>query len=424
MVHMRILAIETSCDETALSLLDASGGFGNPKFKILGNVVASQVDLHTKYGGVFPMMAKREHVKNIFPLFVEMLKSAKAFTPAKNPKPWSKKIVGIIEELLAREADLVDICLNQLPSIKKPNIDAIAVTYGPGLEPALWVGLNFAKVLSLVWDIPLVPVNHMEGHILSILLQKKGKSYTTPKLAFPSLALLISGGHTELVLVQNWMKYKMIGQTRDDAVGEAFDKVARMLELPYPGGPQISKLAEELRAGVKESANNFSGPRKQSPDHEKSLAHSFTFPRPMIHSKDFDFSFSGLKTSVLYLIRDLKKENEAMVKNGGFKKAVALEFENAVTEVLTHKTMNAMMKYKTKTLIVGGGVAANKHIREVLTTTAKTKIPKSVVYFPERDLATDNSLMIGIAGYFRFLKSKGKTKNPLKLRAEGNVAIG
>jgi N6-L-threonylcarbamoyladenine synthase len=377
---MRILSIETSCDETAISILDATGGLKNPRFSILGDTVASQIEIHKEYGGVFPALAKREHIKNLPIVFEKVLKQAKI---GKNKKP----------------------------------ADAIAVTVGPGLEPALWTGIVFAKELAQKYDLPLIPINHMEGHVLSVLLQEQKKilksknliskkGYSAPRITFPALALLISGGHTELVLVKDWMQYKKIGATRDDAVGEAFDKVARMLDLPYPGGPQISKLAELQR--------------KEKVQHE-----SIKLPRPMIHSKDFDFSFSGLKTAVMYLIRDLKKENPDALKNDSTRQAIALEFENAATEVLVSKTIKAIKKYKIQTLIVGGGVSANKHIKAELSKAVKTLDSTPLVYFPQKELSTDNSIMIGIAGYFRYLKADGKIKkSPKLIKAQGNLSIG
>ena len=402
---MRILSIETSCDETAISILEATGGLKSPhqtgssgqaRFKIPGNHVASQIKIHAEYGGVFPALAKREHIKNLPIVFEKVLKQAKI---GKNKKP----------------------------------ADLIAVTVGPGLEPALWTGIVFAKELAQKYDLPLIPVNHMEGHVLSVLLQEQKeipksknliskKSYSAPKITFPALALLISGGHTELVLVKDWMKYKMIGATRDDAVGEAFDKVARMLDLPYPGGPQISELAElQRKEKIRTSHPSVS---VSTPSHLPLAGQEkFTLPRPMIHSKDFDFSFSGLKTAVMYLIRDLKKENPDSLKDESIRRAIALEFENAATEVLVSKTMKAMKKYKIQTLIVGGGVSANKHIKSELSKAVKNIDLNPLLYFPKKELSTDNSVMIGIAGYFRYLKANGKIKNSLKLKAQGNLQL-
>jgi N6-L-threonylcarbamoyladenine synthase len=353
---MKILSIETSCDETGISIIEAKGGINNASFKVLGNNVASQIETHIPYGGVFPALAKREHIKNLPIVLEKTLKEAKM--------------------------------LND----KKP-VDLIAVTSGPGLEPALWTGIVFAKELSKKWKVPVIPVNHMEGHILSVFGKNKG-GFKITKTKNPTLSLLVSGGHTELVLVNKWMDYKIIGQTLDDAVGEAFDKVARMLGLPYPGGPQISRLAENLRNKVQENR--------------------IILPRPMLYSKNFDFSFSGLKTAVLYLIRKIGPLDEKT------KSEIALEFENAAIECLTHKTKKAIEKFKINTIIVAGGVAANKHLRNEMK---KIKGKKVKLFFPEKDLATDNSLMIGITGYINYIKKKKKVPRLSSIKAAGNLRL-
>ena len=353
---MKILAIETSCDETGISILECSGGKTKPKFKVLANELASQIDIHKEYGGVFPALAKREHIKNLPILLEKALKKAK------------------------------------LHKAEKP-VDAIAVTYGPGLEPALWTGIVFAKKLAKEWDTLLIPVNHMEGHILSVFAKDKGE-FVLPKVKFPVLSLLVSGGHTELVLSNEWMKYKLMGATLDDALGEAFDKVARMLELPYPGGPEISKLAEQARKGKLES--------------------KISLPRPMIHSKDFNFSFSGLKTAVLYTIRDLKNAGKKLNKS-----EIALEFENAAVEVLVHKTKKALEKSGAKTIIVAGGVSANKHLKKEI----KKKIKDAEIIFPDKKLATDNSVMIGVVGYMHYANKKKKFSPKASIKAVGNLKL-
>ena len=344
---MIILSIETSCDETAVAIVEAKGGTGRPSFKMLGNALLSQVDIHKKYGGVFPTIAKREHSKNLVPLLVESLKEAGIYEKGKREKRKGERekakgeSMKEIEKILEREPELLKTFLKVVPKVKVPQIDAIAVTYGPGLEPALWVGINFAKALSLLWQKPLIPANHMEGHILSVLktdkIEKREKRKDERKIKFPAVALLVSGGHTELVLIKDWQKYKVLGETRDDAVGEAFDKSARMLGLTYPGGPEISKLAEMARL--------------------EKLPKKFKLPRPMLGSPNAEFSFSGLKTSVLYLI---KKIGKLTLKD---KKIIAREFEDAVTEVLFKKTIAVLEKTRAKTLIIGGGVVANREIR-------------------------------------------------------------
>jgi len=424
----KLLSIETSCDESALSVVLASGGFKKPKFSIVSNHVASQVDLHATYGGVFPMMAKREHAKNLPLLLEEVLKDARTKKAEKSHV--SEKIKKTVLKLLEREGDMAKQVLLIVEKYERPDFDLIAVTQGPGLEPALWVGLNFAKALSILWNIPLIPINHMEGHVLSIFMQeskgveslklkvesktqKKNRQkmihhiYEVPKIQFPALALLISGGHTELVLVKSWMNYTKIGRTKDDAVGEAFDKVARMMNLPYPGGPHISALAQKCAS-----------------QKSKVKSYKVKLPRPMLHSGDYDFSFSGLKTAVLYLIRDLEKNHTDILQNDGMKEAIAKEFQDAVIEVLVTKTIRAASEYKIKTIIVGGGVAANTHIRKALAEgSQKIGTP---IYFPSKDLSTDNSLMIAIAGYFRSQKKTNKksTRKSLDaLAAKGNLSL-
>jgi N6-L-threonylcarbamoyladenine synthase len=355
---MRILSIETSCDETGLTILEAKGT-KNPAFKILADSLASQVDIHKEFGGVYPMLAKREHIKNLPILLEKVLKKTK------------------------------------LDTSKKP-VDLIAVTYGPGLEPALWTGIVFAKELALKWGVPVIGVNHMEGHILSVFGKEKG-SFKIPKINFPAMSLLVSGGHTELVLSKELLKHKIVGETLDDAAGEAFDKVARMLGLPYPGGPEISKLAELER---------------------QRAVSSFNLPRPMLHSKNFDFSFSGLKTAVLYLIKKIEDKEKPL--SDETKSAIALEFENAVIETLVKKTQKAAEKHKVKTIIVAGGVAANKYLRKEIGKA----FPKNIkVLFPEKRLSTDNSIMIGMVGYLEFLKKKGKVGSPKKIKAEGYLRL-
>lgn len=369
---MKILAIETSCDETAVAILDINGPLENPNIAVLGNTLLSQAVLHAKYGGVYPNLAKREHQKNLPPLLNETLSEAK---------------------------------------LKISDVDYIAVTHGPGLEPALWTGITFAEKLGLEWQKPVVPINHMEGHIWSVLYRDKfsisnssldlARGEQFPKLELPALALLVSGGHTELVLVKNFGDYKILGQTRDDAVGEAFDKVARMLKLPYPGGPEISKLAEKNRVEETEP--------------------KITFPRPMIHSKDLDFSFSGLKTAVLYKI---KSENKMDQK---FRELIARAFEDAAIDVLVTKTHSALsqLEDEIKSLILAGGVSANTHLTKKLKGLISTKFPKINFYAPNRLLSTDNAIMIGIAAFIK-INQRINTfvrKEEGTIRAEGNLTL-
>jgi len=393
---MKILSIETSCDDTGISIMEAVGSVSSASFKVLANNVASQIAVHIPYGGVFPALAKREHIKNLPIVFEKTLKEAR---------------------------------LND----KKKPVDLIAVTFGPGLEPALWTGIVFAKELAKKWKVPIIPVNHMEGHVLSVFGTKK--KFKILKTENPALALLVSGGHTELVLMKKPMDYKIIGQTLDDAVGEAFDKVARMLGLPYPGGPEISKLAEEwhgkenkLFEGSERENQSFRGrnfsAEKFTPSSSRRSAEtpkelfSLSLPRPMLHSKNLDFSFSGLKTAVLYLIRDLgglEKINEET------KRKIALEFENAAIECLVYKTAKAIEKHKIKTLIVAGGVSANKYLKSEMKKLIKST--KVKLLLPPKELTGDNSLMIGIAGYLNYIKNKKRVPRPGSIKAKGNLRL-
>lgn len=376
---MNILSIETSCDETAISILRVSGNTETPQFTILGNHVASQIALHAQYGGVFPALAKREHVKAITPLFIQVLKDANMHQIGVNDT-LTESVKKDIETLLTREEDMRNDIIQSVYSLEKPQIDAIAITTGPGLEPALWVGVNFAKTLSMLWNIPLIPVNHMEGHVMSVVAQTSGDTFEVAPITFPALSLLISGGHTELVVIRDWMVYEKIGQTKDDAVGEAFDKVARIVGLPYPGGPAISALAREAR--------------------EQNLPRAVEFPRPMLHSGTYDFSYSGLKTAVLY------KTKEMGALTDEHKKIIAREFEEAAIEVLVKKTLKAIDQYDIQTVMIGGGVANNTYLQSELRKSIKNYNPEILVYFPRTDFSTDNALMIGVAGYYQFLKNK------------------
>lgn len=390
---MRILAIETSCDETALCLLEATETPSGVTFHVIRNITHTQLE-HVAYGGVFPVIAKREHQKWL-PIILEKIMGPHPLPP-----------------LLEGEGHAP--------------VDYICVTNGPGLEPALWCGITFAKELGEQYNVPVVPVNHMEGHILSVLAP--GTSPLSPALEgegnrtfefnnnfqFPALALLISGGHTELVLVKAISDYEIIGRTRDDAVGEAYDKVARMLGLPYPGGPEISKLA-----------NQFSGESK------------IEFPRPMLHTKDYDFSFSGLKTAVLYYIQSLTSDSKSSpgslreppspLRGGGpnltedEKIQIAHEFQNAVTDVLIKKTTRTIEDFGIETLIIGGGVSANTFITESFKKTLEKDFPHVSLHIPARELTGDNALMIALAGYFKIQKNPDVDYGDI--RAAGNLTL-
>lgn len=351
---MKILSIETSCDDTSITLMEAKKLANGASFKILADASDSQIKIHAEYGGVFPAMAKKEHIKNLPILF--------------------KKIE------------------NKL----KNKIDAVTVTYGPGLEPSLWTGIVFAKELAEKYKIPLIPVNHMEGHIISPFAKDKGNfKVILKKDMFPILSLLVSGGHTEIILMKDFGKYEIIGKTLDDAAGEAYDKVGRMLDLKYPGGPKISMLAEEMRKEKRQG--------------------KIKLPRPMIYSKNFDFSFSGLKTAVLYMIRDMGDLNE------GMKKEIALEFENSVVETIIYKLVKAQDKYKAKTILIGGGVACNKHLQREIKRIFKKRVK---VLFPTKKLSGDNSIMIGMVGFLQYIKNNKKVPKMSSIKATGNLSLG
>ncbi len=337
---MNILAIETSCDETAAAVVY----YANGTFDVRSNVVSSQVALHAQYGGVVPNLAAREHEKNIVPVLREAMTTA-AMTP--------------------------------------DAIDLIAVTHGPGLIPALIVGVSAAKTLSWVWHKPLIGIHHIEGHIYAHMLTTHTRS------AFPLLALVVSGGHTQLVLMHNHFQYNIIGQTLDDAVGEAFDKVARMLGLPYPGGPAIATAAR--RHSTKYPTNTAD----VAPD----------LPRPMLHSKDYNFSFSGIKTAVLYSIKDFCTHHALAPDTPlpqDFVDAMSYAFQEAVTEVLVKKTIRAAQEYNTKTITLAGGVSANTRLRTRLAESIKKNIPHAAYIIPDFTYCLDNAAMIAAAAALRY----------------------
>lgn len=316
---MRILGIESSCDDTSLALLEAS----DAGFSVIAQKTASQVEMHSAFGGVVPEVAGRMHAEAIFP---------------------------VLEAVLAGQ----------------DTPDVIAVTAGPGLITSLLVGVELARSLAYHWNVPLIPVNHIEGHIHSVLLGMQKNA-----LAFPALCLVVSGGHTELILMDAMGRYRRIGATRDDAAGECFDKVAKLLGLEYPGGPKISKLA-------------MTGNPNAIP-----------FPRPMLDSDNFDFSFAGLKTAVLYWLRDHGSTFQA---TGGItREDLCASFEQAVVDSLVLKTVRAAKQYQVHTVLLAGGVSANLRLRESLSA-AITHIP---VLIPELAYCTDNAAMIAAAAYTR-----------------------
>ncbi len=419
---MIILAIETSCDETAISILDCEKDTVN----VLAHEINSQIEIHKEFGGVYPNLARREHGINCVPVLDTALNNAKL--PSEDFE-LANETKNELQKMMEREPTLFSLLISFLEKNQKPKIDAVAVTEGPGLEPALWVGITFAKALSLAWNLPIISVNHMKGHIVSALLtpfchsregedpceinagvdsrlhgnDKKTEDDRELKILsieFPAISLLVSGGHTELVKIDSIGNYEVVGRTRDDAVGEAFDKVARILGLPYPGGPEISALAAraEIESGV-------------MPARPRSQELRFKLPRPMIHSGDLDFSFSGIKTAVLYMVQKIPEITEEI------KMQIAKEFEDAVIEVLVSKTKTAIETYGAKTLIVGGGVIANKLLRKTLVDS----LPHTKVLIPEMKLTTDNATMIGVAGYMEISRSnKGFSTN---LRAQGGMQL-
>lgn len=406
---MRILAIETSCDETAVAVLECSGPVEKPRVTALSQALYSQTAEHAPFGGVFPALAKREHIKNLTPLTLQALQDAEMTYTNNGQRTMDDTALSTVHSILSHEDTLADDLIKYILLLGVPNIDAIAVTRGPGLEPALWVGLNFAKALSYAWNIPLIPTNHMEGHIASVLVDGEGsKSQAEDKqsavsreqlaVRYPAIALLVSGGHTELVTMTAPLSYKRIGETRDDAVGEAYDKVARLLGLPYPGGPQISKLAHDVRMNT-----SYKAP--------------FVFPRPMIKSDDYDFSFAGLKTAVLYKTKELGELSDDI------KKTIAYEFEEAAVDTLIAKTKKALGNIGAQSLIVGGGVIANVYLRERLEQLANEQ--GVALILPTRALSTDNALMIGAAAYMHWAHGESYAPyNPAtELRADGTLRI-
>ncbi|MDO8664138.1 MAG: tRNA (adenosine(37)-N6)-threonylcarbamoyltransferase complex transferase subunit TsaD [Candidatus Liptonbacteria bacterium] len=386
---MKILSIETSCDETGIALVDASGGFSNPKFKVIKNLVSSQIKIHRPFGGVVPMLAKREHIRNL-PLLWQRIMNNELRIKGK------KSIIH-----------------NSQFTIQ--DIDLIAVTIGPGLEPALWTGITFAQELAKKYKKSLIGVNHLEGHLYSFLLQQKranSKSeirnpkqknleFKISNLEFPAIVLSVSGGHTVLLLMKNLKTWERLGETKDDAAGEAFDKVARMLNLPYPGGPEIEKIA-----------------KKGNPE-------AIAFPRPMMNQKNYDFSFSGLKTSVFYYLRGSSSTNNESITNKRiFVNSkqnllfadVAASFQRAVIDVLVAKTMRATGEYGARSIILCGGVAANKKLRSEFKKSAKNSGMNFFV--PDMKYNNDNAAMIAAAAYMGLSRKK-----KYKLEANGGLNI-
>jgi N6-L-threonylcarbamoyladenine synthase len=401
--EVRILAIETSCDETAVSLLEATGLYENIFFDVLGNTLYSQAKKHATFGGVYPSLAKREHAGNLVPLLEKTLQEANLSKIKKSNL--TEEQHEYLKTVLAREEGLYRAFVTLIEKIERPNVDILAVTQGPGLEPALWVGINFARALSYVWNIPILPVNHLEGHIIASSVytkEEQPKRYHVANISFPALGLIVSGGHTEFVHATQWGDYRVVGSTRDDSIGEAFDKVARLLGVPYPGGEGLSKLAKQGRQTL------TTRPAHYMKDVKK-------MPRPMMHSNDLDFSFSGLKTAVLYQVQALGELTDIQ------KTLFAAEFEEAVSDLILKKTEKALEQYPANTFLLGGGVSANSYIRSRLEKMFKKHKTGCTLRLPALGLSTDNAVMIGMAGYFMYLRN-ATTKNATDdLSALGNL---
>src|SRR3989339_94046 len=343
---MRLLAIETSCDETSVAVVR----WDNGRLFVEKNFVASQIKEHALYGGVVREVAARRHVDALYPLI-----RATEIAPDGS------------------------------------DITAVAVTPGPGLIPALRIGVEAAKTLAWAWKQPLIPVHHMEGHLYSVFLPDPSVPSEPELLAdswFPAVCLSVSGGHTELLVIHGHGMYERAGNTRDDAAGEAFDKVGQLLGLPYPGGPKISLLAT------------------------RGNPNAIPFPRPMIKSENDDFSFSGLKTAVAVYLRSHPIRSEQNRAD------IAASFQEAAVDVLVTKTIRLAQKIHPASVLLCGGVSANTRLREVLLTRLRESIPKSIPRFAPLIYTGDNAAMIGAAGVFRFLR--GETADPLTLVADPN----
>ena len=316
---MLILGIESSCDETGAAIIE--GNNNSQKIKLLSNALASSLNVHSKTGGIIPENAAREQVRFIVPVIKEALQEA---------------------------------------GVKPADLDAIAVTYGPGLIGSLLIGVETAKTLSYIYNKPLIPTNHLIGHIYANWIEDN------PKL--PAIGLIVSGGHTDLVLLKQHGKLQWLGGTRDDAAGEALDKIGRLLNLPYPGGPSIEKRAKQGNPWV------------------------YNFPKPL-NDTSFDFSFSGLKSAVLREVKD-KKLNDQAVND------ICANVQKVIIEILIKKTLIAAEKFSAKSILLGGGVAANQTLRDELAKMTKIKIPDTDIFIPQKSLCTDNGAMIAAASFF------------------------
>lgn len=365
---MIILGIETSCDETAVGILEIKETKAGFFIHSLSNTVASQIKIHRKYGGVVPMLASREHTKNIPIITKKALKQA-----------------------FGSEKDIVS------------EVDLIVVTKGPGLILSLLIGVNFAKTLAWKWNKPIIGINHLEAHLFSFLpsFVKNKKNFfsnSESKKIFPSICLLVSGGNTQLIYVKGIGEYKIIGETRDDAAGECFDKGARILGLKYPGGPAIAAEAAKFE--------------------KQDTQYTIQLPRPMIDSKNYDFSFSGLKTALLYLTQDIGPK-----KTKKYRQAIAYEFQGAIVDVLVEKTMKAAKEFKTKSIILAGGVSANKRLKEKFQEKLKKEKLNIKLLVPKLEYATDNAIMIALAGFFQYIKQGKESFDWRKIEADSNLRL-
>lgn len=358
-----ILAIETSCDETAASIIKADSKTG--RIAVLSNIVSSQIKIHKKYGGVVPEVAAREHVLNILPVINEALTKART---------------------------------------KPDQLTAIAITKGPGLITSLIAGVETARALAFAWDKPMIEVNHISGHIYANFIN------LSAPLKFPAVILTVSGGHTTLLIMDAKGRIKILGETRDDAAGEAFDKAAKMLGIGYPGGPLIAHYAEKYKRPVAQSSAEKS--------FVSSSNNSLKLPRPMINSADFDFSFSGLKTALLYQLQ----------KDYDWKKRIPTychEVQQAIIDVLISKTIKAAAKFQARTIMLSGGVSANYELRAQMAETIKNRLPKTKFLVPPLEYTTDNAAMIAAAAFYQ-LKQAGLKKSIIpfnRLRVDASLQL-
>lgn len=337
MKEIRILAIESSCDETAAAVIQDGR-------KVLSNVISSQIDLHTLYGGVVPELASRKHIENINYVITQALQEA---------------------------------------GVTLAEIDAVGVTYGPGLVGALLVGVAEAKAIAYARKLPLIGVHHIEGHVCANLIEH-------PDLEPPFLCLIVSGGHTHLAMMEDYGRFRILGRTRDDAAGEAFDKVARAIGLGYPGGPKIEKAAREGNP------------------------HAIQFPRGKVDGSPYDFSFSGMKSAVLNYLNQASMKGETVIQAD-----VAASFQQAVVDVLVERAVSAAVELGQKRLVLAGGVASNGALRQALTEACAKK--KIQCYHPSPILCTDNAAMIGTAAYYHFIRGE---RSSWDLNAVPNLQLG